>query len=438
MTTITEDLDLPDGTDPQLVKVSLELWGAGAPVTGYEQGSGKTIAGAAYASGAPWSITNVVGNSAIDAPAGTVYRLTRTWPGLLEPLVDFLDVPAGSGTFRVDEILTDPPAAVESSALGIHARDTIAGPTQLHGVLEHRWAADGWTPFERKIINQDGGQVFTLSVAGDYGRVTGSVAGSGNHRELYVHEGMTAVDGELTAIIKGPSIYGTGNRPQGGLCLGYQLIGGAHCAYVVWYDIVASNPRVWNVSGWRGDGSPTLNQPAGGQYTADIARDLKVMSVMRFNFGAWINELTCVPLHLYGIAAGDAVTVDVDDNTFDATAVALSNAGRETGTLQYLEDLTTSSVAAKFASGTVQLADGHKRFFPLAVRARRVGTQIAIKVWRAMYDPEPRDWQLTQTVAPDADFPVLPSGDVPFGLVAGHAHDGSYLDVGDLTFRRLA
>lgn len=119
MTTLTEDIELPGGIDPATVTVRLELWGDGEPVTGYETSTGKTIAGPLQRTGNPWSIANVVGNADIDQPAGTVYRVVRTWPGLREPLVDYLDVPI-SGTVRVDQCLADPPGAIESSALALH------------------------------------------------------------------------------------------------------------------------------------------------------------------------------------------------------------------------------------------------------------------------------------------------------------------------------
>lgn len=142
MTTVTEDLDLPDGTDPSSVSVALQLWGDGAAVTGYEQTTMKTIGGVARTSGTPWSITGVVGNSAIDAPVGTVYKLTRTWPGLRDPLVDYLSVPATGGPYRVDQILTDPPAAVTSSALSLHAVDTA-----LHGAGQELFCVESGNNF---------------------------------------------------------------------------------------------------------------------------------------------------------------------------------------------------------------------------------------------------------------------------------------------------
>jgi hypothetical protein len=142
MTTITEDIDLPDGTDPSSVCVSLQLWGATVPVTGSEQGTGKSIAGVARATGTPWTISNVVGNTAIDAPTGTVYKLTRTWPGLRDPLIDYITVPATGGPYRVDQILTTAPAAVDPSGLAAHAANAL-----LHGGGQLLGYADRATSF---------------------------------------------------------------------------------------------------------------------------------------------------------------------------------------------------------------------------------------------------------------------------------------------------
>lgn len=301
----------------------------------------------------------------------------------------------------------------------------------------HRWDREGWGAFDRKIINQDGSQSFARTVNGNYGRFTGSVAGSGNQREIYVHQDTRWSDAEVTAVLKGPSTYVSGNRPQMGIVLRYQEISDHHVAFVVWYDIFAGNPRVLNISGWRGNGGTTLNQAAGGSYTAEVSRDLRILAAQRFQFGDWLNELTCQPFHLHGLAVGDTVTVDCDDNTFDATAVSVAGVDREKGTLQYVEDSTLSTVANKIANGPVTISNNHQRFFPYVLKARLVGNTISVKAWRGRYDSEPADWQTVVTVATDADFPTLPSGLGYFGIVGAHAHDDSYAEYGDIHFRRL-
>lgn len=304
----------------------------------------------------------------------------------------------------------------------------------------HSWAEDGWGLFDRKIVNQDGSQSFALSVSGNYGRVTGTVSGSGNQRELLVHQDTRWRDGEVTAVLKGPSTYvstPSTNRPQMGIVLRYQEIDGFHVGYVVWYDIFAGNPRVLNISGWRGNGGATLNQAAGAQYTAEIARDLRVYAVERIQFGSFFNGYYCQPYHLHGLTAGDSVTVDVGDDTYDATAEAALNPDREKGSFQLAEATTQSTDAYKTAKGTAILVDNHKRFFPYVLKARLIGNTVSVKAWRGQFEAEPADWQSVVTVATDADFPTLPTGLGRFGVVASHAHTSSYLEYGDIHFRRL-
>src|SRR5690606_13719668 len=160
---------------------------------------------------------------------------------------------------------------------------------------------------------------------------------------------------EIMAVLRGPSTYVSTpsvNRPQLGLLLRYQEIDGHHVGYVAWYDAFAGNPRIVNMSAWRGNGSATLNQAAGGQYSAEVARDLRVLGVRRFEFlGSYISEYACEPHHLHGLASGDTVTVDLtSDDTFDAAAATVSNPDREKGTFQ-LASTAEEVVAYKAADG---------------------------------------------------------------------------------------
>src|SRR5688500_18652890 len=75
---------------------TLDLWD-GTPGDGVAAGVRR--GGPAYAGGAAWSIPNVAAHTAI-GPAATVYRVTRTWPGLDDPLVDYISMPASGGPYR--------------------------------------------------------------------------------------------------------------------------------------------------------------------------------------------------------------------------------------------------------------------------------------------------------------------------------------------------
>lgn len=108
MPTLTLAVDVPGATDPEDVRHDLELWGAGQPASGFDT-SGTLIAGPRPAEGASATWTNVVGNTAITSPTGTVYRVRTTWAGLKEPLDRYITMPTTGSSWRVDQIETDPP-----------------------------------------------------------------------------------------------------------------------------------------------------------------------------------------------------------------------------------------------------------------------------------------------------------------------------------------
>lgn len=308
-------------------------------------------------------------------------------------------------------------------------------------VIEHRWERAGWAPFRRHVVNQHDDQAFTLDVDGDDGLVTGTVAGPGNQRELYVHRatrGWSA--GEVTALIGRPSTYSTAgevNRPQAGVVLGYERIHGDHVAYVVWYDVFVGNPDVWNISAWRGDGGPDLGQAAGGQHIASLRRDLRILQVERFSFQGWINTYIVQPYHLHDLATGDLVNVDAGDDTFDESGVAVANADPAMGVVQVFDPSDPGAVPLATAGGAVRPAEGHKRWFPCWIKARRVERTVSMKAWRTT-EPEPAGWQATVTIRPNDDVPELPSDRAGgFGLMGAHAHAGSSVRFGPVTFRRL-
>ena len=325
--------------------------------------------------------------------------------------------------------------------------------------VRHLFARDGWNGWVQQPVTQDGDQVFELSVEGGYGRVTGTESAQSNKRDFLLHPRMEAENGEITAVFKGPSTYVSSpsvNRPQQGLVLRYQEVEpGVHSAYVVWYDVFAGNPAIQNVNVWRGDGeTTTLAQAAGGQFSAEIARDLRVLGVRRISFLGGINEYCCQPYHLHGLTASDTVTIDVntsvasvegeppeltltDDATYDETSVNPSNPDRLRGTFQVADSTETAAEAYKAADGIVTLDNPAKRFFPYVLKARLVGDTVFVKAWRGRYDPEPDDWQAVVTVATDDDVPALPEGPGLWGVMAGHAHDGSYMEFGDISFKRL-
>jgi hypothetical protein len=137
MPTLTEAIRNPGDLAPPTTTVTLELWGDTGPIAGYKPTSAVTIAGRTTGSGGTWSIPDVVGNDDITIPAGTVYRVIRHLQGVDEPLIEFIDMPTSGGPYRIDQILTDPPAALTPSGLAAHAADTA-----VHGGGQRIFAAN--------------------------------------------------------------------------------------------------------------------------------------------------------------------------------------------------------------------------------------------------------------------------------------------------------
>lgn len=137
MPTLTNNEKLPGNVNPATVTATVELWGAGEPVTGYMAAADATIGGPRIATGNPWTITDLIGNADPGLlPAGTVYRALRSWPGLRTPLVDFIAMPSSGGPYSISDIPADPPASLPSAALSSHAADVT-----LHGNGRRLWVA---------------------------------------------------------------------------------------------------------------------------------------------------------------------------------------------------------------------------------------------------------------------------------------------------------
>jgi len=127
-TTVTEDLVLPNGAAPSRASVTYRLVGTGGHPIGEAYVDGTTIVSFLQITPNTEGETSVDlwGNDAI-TPAGTRWRRD------INPASDtagrssaYLDVPDDGGTYRVDQLLDDPPGTIGSSALAVHA--ALRGP----------------------------------------------------------------------------------------------------------------------------------------------------------------------------------------------------------------------------------------------------------------------------------------------------------------------
>lgn len=144
MTTITEDLDLPDTGTPTPAMVLIRLAGAqGRPVVGHQVSTGRTIVGETILSRQNGGINNA-GVWAIDlapnadiTPSGTTWYVERHVPGCADMPPMFLTVPVTGGPFSPYEVEDDPLGTIAPSALEAHRANL-----SLHGggiILDYKY-----------------------------------------------------------------------------------------------------------------------------------------------------------------------------------------------------------------------------------------------------------------------------------------------------------
>lgn len=132
MTTVYEDLDLPNGGTPQPAEVRIRLAGAqGRPVAGRVISTGKTIVGtlqlrtgAGITESGIWE-ADLPGNSDI-TPDGTTWLVERKVG--CDRFEMYIDVPVTGGPYEASTLEADPLGTITPSALSGHASDVA-----LHG-----------------------------------------------------------------------------------------------------------------------------------------------------------------------------------------------------------------------------------------------------------------------------------------------------------------
>lgn len=327
-----------------------------------------------------------------------------------------------------------------------HAAESSGGGA--HGLVVHRWAVDGWTPFsERFVVTADGAQANTLSVAGRRGRVTASAATNGNFREWFLHEATAWADGEISGILYPPSNWDTGppiNRPQHGfVCRAQEVSPGTWRAFVVWLDMAFGTSGML-ANTWQADGV-TLTQGTQnpGDFTGPslnlVRRQLHIRYARRinaFDVAQYWAQADARSPDMWGLVNGDLVNIaSMGDTSFNRTGVAADNVSTTTKLFQVADTTANDNIDA-IAGGTVDFVSLRKQMFPRHMAVMLEGDELHAKHWRPE-EPEP-DWgdgtHVATLTPPSA--PALPEGPGLWGVLAGHVHSSSWLEYGDLTFRR--
>lgn len=386
------------------------------------------------------------------------FRLTETTGGLSDDVIIGRWSPDDHSSTSSTVAVT----VTESSAsVAVTVSSAPASPEVVHD-----WDVDGWDTWSTQLVNNGsaGGTVAdqSLSVVAGRGRITNTFT-DGNLRVAYEREGTDWENSEVLALWHGASVFdsGTATPQMGQFHRGYVDADGRWRAVVVTNNIFLTDVNVVNQNVWNHDPTQTGQDQLdlgtnGGSITLSagaLARTLQVRAVARINFGGWINQYVCEPRHLYGMVAGQNVTVDVTDATFDqSTAAAVASVDTATGTVALTESDTLSAVSMKFEQGVITpTTAGARRWWPYWVRSQLVDAILRVKVWRYL-DPEP-DWADTNYVVTQ-DFTLtvgvgngvagtpepdarMPEGVGRCGLIGAHIKNSAYMEYGHFSARQL-
>ena len=310
--------------------------------------------------------------------------------------------------------------------------------------IQHNWVRDGWLPWVPVPVNPSGDTVYTDSVAGVRGRVTGTGTG-GNRREWRLRRSTNWVDSEIVSLWWGGSVFDSDVAlPQMGHVHRAQLgDDGRWRTVVVTNNIFGSQPNTVNQNVWESeDDTLTLGSNGQAKTFGELDRALTVVAVQRLNFGGWLNQHVVTPAHRYGLAIGDVADVTSLDSTFAGSGVAVTAVAN--GLVTFSETTTEEAVARKVDSGAITPTNASaRRYWPYWVRSQLRGDVLKVKAWRYM-DPEP-DWGSTTSVQ-DVDFAgaadpgpnaTMPTGPGLCGLVAAHLRNDAYMEYGATAFTGL-
>lgn len=370
-----------------------------------------------------------------DRRHGSATRIVLDTVGEAVRAADRLRPPATVADIRYDDGTIVPDAYRE---LADRTIDTDA-------VIHHQWSAHGTDGWRQAVATSDGSDLFDLSVVNRRARFTGPAAAASNQRAFWLRDGTRWPDSEICSLWWGPSVFTAAgapvtNRPQ----LGH--VHGAHVgedgrirAVVAWSNIFGGpNPEAILLNLWEATGTTTLGLGSGGSGGSldNVNRGALVLHANRFAFGATFTDLRVQP-HW----AADGVAVS-GTGTLSGMAVTGLN-----GTFTVQSGVDHQGLIRLFSSGApvtdptaggTWAPDYPGKVFPYWVRSRWVPPVMWLKQWPYGI-PEPDDgspYVWSATVATDADTIEVPTGIGAAGVLAAHAHSGSYLEYGNVTISR--
>jgi hypothetical protein len=316
----------------------------------------------------------------------------------------------------------------------------------------HDWDLNGWTPFTEVVITADGSQDFTKTVDAGAGKVAGTLAGNGNHREAHMLAGTDWVDSEMTSLIFSPVGWVSGGAQQGHIHRMREVSPGLWEGIAVWTGVFGTDYRGLNIRGVRFDGTTLLQSGGDAATGADsdyLDRRMLVRATERISFGSMIQQYRVVDADkLLHMAVGDIVDAEsFVDSSFNQTDVAIGGIDHTTGNIS-ITDPESGPVVGLTAvyNGriTPDSTNGQKRWTPYWMTTRVRGTSTAsqiveVKRWKPE-DREP-DWGdprvLRRTILSNANVPDLAIGQGHCALWIAHFISTSSGKFGKVTAKEL-
>jgi hypothetical protein len=315
----------------------------------------------------------------------------------------------------------------------------MARPIVRSTAVAHDWAADGWTPFTFRRLTADGTQQFAKTIAGARGRFAPVLGTNGNYRELALHQAMFWEDGEIEALIWGPSTL-----PVSGCQMG--LVGRAKLdpnnevrAMAGWYDVTLPFPQVINRNAVRGTAAGALEAATGANtdFDAQLRKTMRVTAALRID-GLDVSQYHC--REVWDLRDGDVGDITgCATGSLNRVGVTAANVDPPLGFFQ-ATDTTVGDVALSIQEGTFTLTNNVRAVFPYVLGLRVVGSTISTRVYRYRPGAVAPDWGDTAGVAstvPVATTFQLPTGPGFWGLWMGHGVTPNFGEFGWVRGRQL-
>lgn len=444
--TVNEDIDLPgleeDFTTPITITVAV-VGENSREIRAFHPSSGVTLVSPNRfrldSSTTTWSLELLPNDELV--PTGTVYKRTIT-VGTRFSQEDLFAVPTTGGPYTVEELLTDAPGALTSSALTVHANAPV--DNGVHGVTKHNWEEEGWASFTPLLMSVDGDQQFVTTVNDGRGRVTGTEPGDGNHRVAYVLDNARATDSEIVSLIWGPTSPWVGNNAQQGhIHRVRQISENMWEGIAFWTSVFGGTYHFIHANGVRFDGT-TLGQADGvdsGFGSADsdfIDREVQIAGRERITpFGIERAVVKVVhPDRLQFIEAGDIITAsNFDDAEYNETDTdVVENTLHCQLTYNNPSGVSGVDPWASVRRGFITPSgdDEMKRWTPFWLATRVIGgtasnVPVEMMRWR-LGEPQP-DWGDSRVqrsfITPSVSVPDLAINEGDPALWAAHFFDGS-------------